>query len=121
MEDLLEAVLKIVDTLPVDLLHFQAFICQFRAIFTCDLLHRDGSLVDQSLHSRLQLLKLLLLLLRDAETDQFVEASLHKVIHACHKVDQHLKSAGTLRHPLDTTYERVTLRNCAHIAAMTAI
>jgi len=66
MQNFLETVLQIVYTLPVNLLHLLALICQLRSVVTRDLLHRKRGLVDQSLDSQLEVLQLLLLLLGDA-------------------------------------------------------
>lgn len=46
MQNFLETVLQIVYTLPVNLLHLLALICQFRPIVARDLLHGKRGLVD---------------------------------------------------------------------------
>ena len=84
MQDLLEAVLQVFDTLPVDLLDFLTLVSQLWTVFICNLLHGESRLVDEHFDSLGEILQLLLLLLGDAEADQLVEAGFHEVIHACH-------------------------------------
>ena len=52
----MEAVLEVVDTLPIDFLNFKALVGKFRAVFAGDLLNRDCCLMDKLLHSTLELL-----------------------------------------------------------------
>ena len=63
MQDLLETVLEIVNTLSIDFLYFLALVCELRPIIAGDLLDGDGRLMDECLDTKLQLLQLLLLLL----------------------------------------------------------
>ena len=84
MQNFLETVLQIVYALTVNLLHLLALISQLRPIVARYLLHGKRSLVDQSLDSQLEVLQLLLLLLGDAQADQFAEASLHEIVHSRH-------------------------------------
>ena len=84
MQDLLEAILQVVNALAVYLLDFLALFNELWSIVTRNLLHRKCCLMYQGLDSHLQILQLLFLLFRDAEADQFVETGFHEVIHACH-------------------------------------
>ena len=84
MQDLLEAVLKVIYALSVNLLDFLTLVSQLRPVLICDLLHGERRLVDERFYSLGEVLQLFLLLLGDAEADQLVEAGFHEVIHACH-------------------------------------
>ena len=96
-QDLLEAILEVLDAHAVNLLHLLTFIHEHLIVLTGDLLHLNRGLMDKLVHTLLQLLELLLLLLRDAEADQFVEACLHEVVHARHQILKHLEATCTLR------------------------
>ena len=49
MQNLLEAVLKIFNTLSVDFFDFLTFFCQFGSIFACNSLNGDTGLVNKRL------------------------------------------------------------------------
>ena len=106
----MEAVLEVINALPVNLLDFLALIGELWSILTRDLLDGGGGLVHERLNMGLKILQLLLLLLRDTEADQFIEARLHEVIHARHQLVEHLEPACALGHTILSAHDqRVSL------------
>ena len=63
----MEAILKIINTLSIDLFDLHTFFCKLGTVLRSDLLHGDRGLIDKLLDMLMQFNELFFLLLWDAE------------------------------------------------------